>query len=396
MKRFLILLIFQVTSVFAAESLCETALTELHTLKLDSLENTDRVKALILKTSYDSKMKELSSRSGISVAVLETAVLNAIPANNIATNTQKNIPVNPEITTQAEIERLFRKYDNYEEMEDKAHEFADFFITKHDGKTNLRIDHIFNEFIGPKAYKKSLPILFLFLAMPSKFLPQVLVDTIPKVEPYLFEDQLIAAIVAFNDMIQTEFLIKHFKVSTDELLYYFIRNAYDEEIQKALTPTLIKTLIHDLIISTIIDKRISGNLLHLAANHHLHTPSPDVKKFLLIMAKEILKANPQLLEVYVGRNNHETPVFFATGEMLKLFIQNNANLNHQSAEGNTPLHKVVRNEDRVFSPDDISLLLNAGANPNIRNSKNLTPRGTANALDNNAILDYFTKHGVHD
>ena len=81
-------------------------------------------------------------------------------------------------------------------------------------------------------------------------------------------------------------------------------------------------------------------------------------------------------------------------ELLKLFIKAGAKLNAHDNKGLTPLYKAV--ESCLFGSKDpvfIVMLLNAGADPNLKNKDGKTPMDSAKSFRNEKIINLLKQYG---
>ncbi len=404
MKRFFILLILQTASAFAADSICERVLSDLRTLKLNYLGESNRAEAVVLRDSYNKKIGELATKAGISAQELETAVskINPQKTNANASTVSKSEDIQTIYTT--EIETLFKTYPHYEELLEKAKEFSDFFLSKQQ-EIQMKENGVINDFLTSKQAwnneelrNKYEQAIVLFVSLTSKFLTEDLIQKYKNDSLFVTEyyTPILFHSIERSDFVLAKTLINYLEVPTDEILFNFIATAYNRNSTK-VSLDVIRFALSNLHIDTNKVDTNGRNILHELADYFDVSASknPDINVFFLKLAEEILKINPDLLKQ--EDNYGLTPIFSTHGELLNLFIKFHSDLNHQSINGNTPLHFCIFSRGNYSkAPEITKTLLNAGANTSLKNREGLTPYGQAVKMRRNNIVEIFKTHGIHE
>ncbi len=410
MKRFLILLIFQTTSAFAADPLCETALSELHALKLNYLSLPSRADASILKKSYDNKVVELAKQTGTSVKKLEdvisktnSAKIKTLPVSTVDNSAEANVEV--------QIEKLFRRYDDYEKLVLQAKEFATYFINEQEKNSKVKnVIDIFNYFrkTGIETiWFDDLRSMFLFMALPSKFLtkPQIKKYESAFSTNFSVYKNTIHKPIEDADLILIEILTRYLNIPSDNILYYIVEKMNENVDEPFTSPQFTKKLITELHISTATRPNMKhiGSILNMITEKYSKYSAflnPKPMKRLFAMAEAIISVSPELLE----ERNEEgvTPIFLAKGdELFDLFLKAGANVNHVSAAGITPLHHaVIEKNINIFTKRKIESLIAAGADHTLIDPKGRTPYLSIDDISDpetrDSFFDIFEKHGIRD
>ncbi len=91
------------------------------------------------------------------------------------------------------------------------------------------------------------------------------------------------------------------------------------------------------------------------------------------------------LDVNVQDNDAWTPLHFAaqerSAEVAKLLIENGADIDAKEINGNTPLWVAVMNSSQ--DTQVVGILVDAGANPDIKNNHGISPREIESELFDN-------------
>ncbi len=106
------------------------------------------------------------------------------------------------------------------------------------------------------------------------------------------------------------------------------------------------------------------------------------------MALILLKggADPNLLD-----NHHCAPLHYASAgfetDLAKLLLENGANIDPQDDDGNTPLSNAVFNSDG--HGELITLLLTSGADRNLKNAYEVSPKDLAESIGSFDVLKFM-------
>lgn len=107
--------------------------------------------------------------------------------------------------------------------------------------------------------------------------------------------------------------------------------------------------------------------------------APDQR---LKVAKELITSGQ---DVNAPDNDSWTPLHFAAQancvEVIKLLIENGANIEAQEVNGNTPLWVATMNSNN--NTEMVTELVNAGADPDTKNIHGVSPRNIEPELFNN-------------
>ncbi|MET0070795.1 MAG: ankyrin repeat domain-containing protein [Candidatus Thiodiazotropha sp.] len=178
-----------------------------------------------------------------------------------------------------------------------------------------------------------------------------------------------------------------------------------------------------------------GDIDQLERNIHwnadIDKPGPDgqsplhvaASKGSLVMTKILVKngadlevADPQghtpLLKALIARNTIVADFLFKSGakldpdgalhetaklgsadrDVIGFLLRQGATLDHTDAEGNTPLHSAVLNDQRVV----VKYLVNRGASLDIRNNAGLSPLAVAIERNNQDIVRILRQFGASE
>ena len=125
-------------------------------------------------------------------------------------------------------------------------------------------------------------------------------------------------------------------------------------------------------------------------------PKCDVLPFAAALAKRpragfqrhIVKNMPK----YMGRTFLIQAVIGSNPRIITRFLARGANINGTDMEDNTPLMYAVRNSHQF--PDIIRLLLDSGANANLKNHKGETALSIAKEMGDFMAVSLLRKHGA--
>ena len=135
----------------------------------------------------------------------------------------------------------------------------------------------------------------------------------------------------------------------------------NKRIQKYVEP-----IIHEKSAEEYVQER--KNLVGMEIFNELKKENPNNHKIQLLIRSNDANLNIQ-------DSNSDTPLHFIlwhdpSTEYIKLLLDHGADPNIQTSEGYTPLHLVTQND---LSTEYIKLLLDHGADPTIQNSNGWTP-----------------------
>jgi ankyrin repeat protein len=92
----------------------------------------------------------------------------------------------------------------------------------------------------------------------------------------------------------------------------------------------------------------------------LHTTGDiEIAKFLIANGADVNRKNKR----------GESPLFYASGNVLELLISEGANVNSANLNGNTPLFEMIK----LDAKKSVALLISKGAKVNVSNNEGLTP-----------------------
>ncbi len=122
--------------------------------------------------------------------------------------------------------------------------------------------------------------------------------------------------------------------------------------------------------------------MHILANKFDLSPREIAEKFNTQTSKDYIELGDKLRQrIYISKNSPVDP----TNDVIKLIEQDGADINYFRSNGMTALHQAVIN----FNPQMVQLLLNYGADPNLKYNHNPELRKEAGLTPLQWILEPY-------